>query len=62
MGLLPKDIEVALMKSVTNLKAATCSDIHLSRILRNYDEIPEDEVVLESLVKILHLCCKEELL
>lgn len=50
-GLLPKDLEIALMKSVTNLKAATCSDIHLSRILRNYDEIPADEVVLESLGK-----------
>jgi len=51
MGLLPKELEVALMKSVTNLKAATCSDVHLSRILRAYDDPKAGEVVLESLAK-----------
>lgn len=51
LGKLPKDIEVGLMNSVTNLKAATCSDVNLSRILRNYDEKTTDEVVLESLLK-----------
>jgi hypothetical protein len=51
MGLLPKDIEAGLMKSLTGLKAATCSDVHLSRVLRKYDENTTDEVMLESLVK-----------
>ncbi len=51
LGLLPKELEVALMKSVTNLKAATCSDVNLSRILRAFDEPKGDEVVLESLAK-----------
>ncbi len=51
MGLLPKDIEAGLMKSLTGLKAATCSDQNLSRIIRKYDENTTDEVMLESLVK-----------
>lgn len=50
-GLLPKDIETGLMKSITGLKAATCSDVNLSRILRKYDETASDEVALESLLK-----------
>lgn len=51
LGILPKELEVALMNSVTNLKAATCSDVNLSRVLRKYDEVVTDEVMLESLGK-----------
>ena len=51
LGLLPKDIEDGLMKSLTGLKAATCSDVNLSRILRKYDEVNSNEVLLESLLK-----------
>lgn len=51
LGILPKELEVALMNSVTNLKAATCSDVNLSRVLRKFDEETTDEVMLESLGK-----------
>lgn len=50
-GLLPKDIEVALMQSLVNTKASSCSDIHLSRALRKYDEPKHGVVVLETLPK-----------
>lgn len=50
-GLLPKDIEVALMKSISNLKAATCSDTQLSRVLKQYDEQTGAGQLLESLPK-----------
>ena len=34
---LPDDLRFVLTKSIKNLKAASCSDIHLSRVLKNYD-------------------------
>lgn len=48
-NLLPKDIEFALMNSLVNTKASSCSDIGLSRILRNYDKQNDDFVLLEQL-------------
>jgi hypothetical protein len=36
-GLLPKDIENALMISLSNTKASSCSDIQLFRVLKKYD-------------------------
>jgi hypothetical protein len=42
---LPKDIEDALMRSLTNTKASSCSDIHLSRALYQYD-LKEEEPLL----------------
>ena len=40
-----KDIEDALMRSLTNTKASSCSDIHLSRALYQYD-LKEEEPLL----------------
>lgn len=48
-NLLPKDIEFALMNSLINTKASSCSDIGLSRILKNYDKQNDDYVLLEQL-------------
>ena len=47
--LLPKDIEIALMNSLVNTKASSCSDIGLSRVLKNYDKQKDDYVLLEQL-------------
>lgn len=49
MGFFPKDIEVALMHSFTNMKATSCTDIQLNRALSNYDALKEDELFLEKL-------------
>jgi hypothetical protein len=43
--ILPSDIENALLKSILNTKAASCSDIQLSRVLNKYDEISENSVL-----------------
>lgn len=43
--ILPSDIENALLKSILNTKAASCSDIQLSRVLKKYDEISENSVL-----------------
>lgn len=48
-GLLPKEIEAALMKSLTNTKASSCSDTNLSRVLRKYDKRPDHLLTLEEL-------------
>lgn len=37
LRLFPADLHQALMKSLHNLPASSCSDIHLTRILKNYD-------------------------
>jgi SprT protein len=50
-GKLPKDIEAALMKSLSNTKASSCSDTQLSRVLRKFDEGPAAEIALEELPK-----------
>jgi hypothetical protein len=50
-GLLPKDILNALVQSLTNTKASSCSDISLTRVLRTYDKPKEGIVLLESLPK-----------
>ena len=34
---LPKELKIALEKSIQNLKASSCSDIHLLRALKKYD-------------------------
>ena len=49
--LLPKDVESALVRSFENVKASSCSDTHLHRVLRNYDKIDSDEILLEQLSK-----------
>ena len=48
--LLPNDIHKALLKSLVNTKASSCSDIQLSRTLRNYDiNTSESAIFLEDL-------------
>ncbi|MCE3295599.1 MAG: hypothetical protein K0R65_1313 [Crocinitomicaceae bacterium] len=47
--LLPADIVQALMNSLINTKASSCSDIGLMRVLKNYDSKVSDTVFLESL-------------
>ena len=48
---LPLDIEDALEKGLNNIKASSCSDIHLSRVLMKYDENPNNEITLEKINK-----------
>ena len=50
-GLLPNDILNALVQSLTNTKASSCSDVNLTRVLRTYDKPKEGIVLLESLPK-----------
>jgi hypothetical protein len=45
----PVNIRVALEKSLHNLKASSCSDIHLSRELAKFDKDSEIFLLLESL-------------
>lgn len=51
MNLLPKDIEQGLLTSFTNMKASSCTDIQLQRILKNYDDYSGNEIILEKLPK-----------
>jgi SprT protein len=37
LGLFPKDILSVLLKSLHDLPASSCSDVNLTRILKNYD-------------------------
>jgi hypothetical protein len=50
-GKLPKDIEITLVNSLINLKASSCTDQKLSRVLKKYDEIKEGFQILETLNK-----------
>lgn len=48
-GKLPKVIESALMNSLVNTKASSCSDTALSRVLRRFDNQPHGHATLEEL-------------
>ena len=48
---LPRDIENALLNSLNSIKASSCSDINLQRVLLQYDAARTDEATLESLNK-----------
>jgi hypothetical protein len=50
-GQLPKDIEHALVRSLSNTKASSCTDHGLSRVLKSYDRPKEGVVLLEQLPK-----------
>ena len=50
-GKLPKDIEISLVNSLVNMKASSCTDIKLSRVLKNYDARKEGFEILEKLPK-----------
>ena len=43
-GKLPSDIHQALVKSLVNTKASSCSDVQLLRVLRNYDKSNKTDV------------------
>lgn len=47
--LLPIDVVNALMNSLVNTKASSCSDIGLMRVLKTYDSNRDETVFLESL-------------
>ena len=51
LNILPKDIEAALLKSFVNVKASSCTDIHLQRVLKSYDTIDSNEIILEQISK-----------
>lgn len=44
LNFFPADLHQALLKSLHNLPASSCSDIHLTRVLKNYDS--DDKTVL----------------
>ncbi|HLV41631.1 MAG TPA: SprT-like domain-containing protein [Brumimicrobium sp.] len=46
---LPDEIEAALKRSLQNLKASSCTDLHLTRALKKHDEIDDSLVLLEDL-------------
>ncbi|MBI2257828.1 MAG: hypothetical protein HYU67_02905 [Flavobacteriia bacterium] len=46
---LPKDIEIALMNSLINTKASSCSDIQLNRALKNYNLTKNKAILLEEI-------------
>lgn len=49
MGLLPKDVETALMNSLVNVKASSCTDLNLFRVLKQYDSDIHEKTHLEEL-------------
>lgn len=49
--LVPEDIQNALVRSFESMKASSCTDIHLSRVLRKYDVLGENQISIESLSK-----------
>lgn len=53
-GHLPKDIEDALLKSLVNVKASSCTDLNLMRVLRNYDENSSSTLFLEDIDENTH--------
>ena len=48
---LPKPIENALVNSLANVKASSCTDINLQRVLITFDEKIDDLTTLETLNK-----------
>jgi len=53
-GHLPKDIEDALLKSLVNVKASSCTDLNLMRVLRAYDSNVNEMLYLEDLEENTH--------
>lgn len=49
LKILPSDIVKALVNSLVNTKASSCSDINLMRVLKNYDSDMHKKVFLESI-------------
>ncbi len=53
-GHLPKDIEDALLKSLVNVKASSCTDLNLMRVLRSYDVNTNEVLYLEDIAENTH--------
>lgn len=51
MDVLPREIEQGLLNSFMNMKASSCTDIQLQRILKKYDVFSSHEILLEKLPK-----------
>ena len=51
---LPEAIEKALVKSLHNLKASSCTDIDLMRALREFNEVNDDMELLENIGNNMH--------
>jgi len=49
LGIFPKKIENALVNSLINVKASSCSDTNLFRVLSEFDPVNIDEHILEEL-------------
>ncbi len=47
--IFPDDIREALLQSLHNPAASSCAEVHLTRVLRNYDEKQPDVFLLEQL-------------
>jgi len=47
--IFPLDIKSTLLKSMHNLPASSCADDNLMRVLRRYDNISEDMVLVEQI-------------
>jgi hypothetical protein len=45
LNFLPKDIESALVNSLISVKASSCSDPNLYKVLRRYDESNSESVL-----------------
>lgn len=48
-GHLPKDIEDALLQSLVNVKASSCADLNLYRVLKKYNTLEQEILLLEDL-------------
>lgn len=48
--IFPTDIEKALLKSIQNPSATSCGEEHLMRVLKNYDELKEGQLLIEQLL------------
>lgn len=49
LNIFPDDVKQALVKSLRNPAASSCSDVLLLRVLRNYDANPQQLVLVEEL-------------
>jgi len=57
----PVNIRIALEKSLHNLKASSCSDIHLSRELAKFDSDIETLILLETLPHGVHFLLQNKI-
>ncbi|SFB83927.1 hypothetical protein SAMN05421747_101441 [Parapedobacter composti] len=48
-GVFPDDVQVAIVKYMDNPAASSCTDLHLFRVLRQYDTGPEKTHTVEQL-------------